>query len=210
MKTINHYLFFSLISIFLVACSVKSAQITDSKDQTQILQALMTGTFDSSEQAERDTNYYNISLQMYPIWKNRPGTWLYVEQALASMQDKPYRQRVYKLEKRNDNVYASRVYTLKNAKEAIGQWENPLFFDQFDTEILEEREGCAVYLKMTDNGSFTGSTRKTDCSSTLRGASYATSEVSIFKGKIISWDQGFDAEGKQVWGATQGGYIFKK
>jgi hypothetical protein len=27
---------------------------------------------------------------------------------------------------------------------------------------------------------------------------------------MITWDRGFDAEGKQVWGATAGGYIFRR
>jgi hypothetical protein len=27
---------------------------------------------------------------------------------------------------------------------------------------------------------------------------------------MVSWDQGWNGEGKQVWGATKGGYIFVK
>jgi CpeT protein len=55
-----------------------------------------------------------------------------------------------------------------------------------------------------------GATNEQDCSSQLRGASYATSKVQISPGRIESLDQGFDSNGKQVWGATKGGYIFKK
>ena len=57
---------------------------------------MMQGSFDSKEQAAEDSAYYAISLHMYPIWPER-GQFLYVEQALAAMQDKPYRQRVYEL-----------------------------------------------------------------------------------------------------------------
>jgi len=35
-------------------------------------------------------------------------------------------------------------------------------------------------------------------------------KLSLKKGELISWDQGFDANDKQVWGATKGGYIFIK
>ena len=35
-------------------------------------------------------------------------------------------------------------------------------------------------------------------------------EVSMESGRIESWDQGFDANGKQVWGAEKGGYVFLK
>jgi hypothetical protein len=43
----------------------------------------------------------------------------------------------------------------------------------------------------------------------LRGASYATSKVTIEEGLIISWDQGFNEEDEQVWGAVKGGYEFR-
>ena len=48
------------------------------------------------------------------------------------------------------------------------------------------------------------------CPSILYGANYTTSEVEIFNDKIISWDRGFDINNNQVWGATNGGYIFNK
>uniref|UniRef100_UPI0038D3A63C CpcT/CpeT family chromophore lyase n=1 Tax=Flavobacterium sp. TaxID=239 RepID=UPI0038D3A63C len=48
------------------------------------------------------------------------------------------------------------------------------------------------------------------CASELRGASYATSKVTITANQVLSWDQGFDKDDKQVWGATKAGYIFDK
>ena len=54
---------------------------------------MMQGSFDSKAQAAEDSTYYAISLHMYPIWPDR-GQFLYVEQALTAMQNKPYRQRV--------------------------------------------------------------------------------------------------------------------
>jgi len=47
-----------------------------------------------------------------------------------------------------------------------------------------------------------------DCPSELRGAKYATSEVTISKNGFVSWDRGFDENGNQVWGAEYGGYDF--
>ena len=48
------------------------------------------------------------------------------------------------------------------------------------------------------------------CESKLRGATYASSVVAIQPGRIESRDQGFDACDVQVWGATEGGYVFLK
>ena len=40
---------------------------------------------------------------MAQIWPDSQGAiWLYVEQAVATSLDKPYRQRVYKLEQQGD------------------------------------------------------------------------------------------------------------
>ncbi|MBK8230937.1 MAG: hypothetical protein IT349_04755 [Candidatus Eisenbacteria bacterium] len=65
-----------------------------------------------------------------------------------------------------------------------------------------------IHLRMPPAGGYAGSTIGLDCESDLRGAAYATSEVSITKGGIVSWDRGFDASGVQVWGAERGGYRF--
>lgn len=174
------------------------------------LLSFMTGSFDSSAQAESDSNYYNISLEMHPVWEAREGHWLYVEQALAAKKDKPYRQRMYKVsyDKVNKN-YVSAVYKLPNEKDYIGMWQDEIF-STLKEEDLILRSGCAVFLGRDESGAFIGSTNDSDCESTLRGATYATSLVSIYKDRIESWDQGFNDSGEQVWGAVEGPYIFNK
>jgi len=32
----------------------------------------------------------------------------------------------------------------------------------------------------------------------------------VTKGRVVSWDRGFDAEGNHIWGAEKGGYEFVK
>jgi hypothetical protein len=44
----------------------------------------------------------------------------------------------------------------------------------------------------------------------LRGANYASSKVTITQNSIVSWDQGFDKDDKQVWSASKSGCIFIK
>jgi len=170
----------------------------------------MIGSFDSSAQAEADSNYYDISLEMHPIWIDRSGQWLYVEQALSSKKDKPYRQRIYKLWYDSDSEqYISEVYKLPEEKKYIGQWNSEVINELSEKDLIL-RNGCAVFLKKNQSGYFKGSTNEADCESALRGAIYATSIVAIYKDRIESWDQGFNAEGEQVWGATEGPYIFDK
>ncbi len=202
----KHFPFILLAAFGLFSsCAVKKNLNTDSITQ---LQEMMTGSYNSAEQAAQDSSYYNISLHMYPIWKDK-GHYLYVEQALFEAQDRPYRQRIYQLIKQKYGVYESKVYKLKEEKDYIGKWQSPEYFNSKDLSILEEREGCSVYLIKNGNR-FEGSTKDDNCKSSLRGARYATSIVTVFEGQIESWDQGFDSEGKQVWGATKGAYLFKK
>lgn len=175
------------------------------------LTELMTGSFSSAQQAENDSDYYDITLHMYPIWTKSETKWLYVEQTLTSTPDKPYRVRIYKVEATEEKgTFKSSVYTLKNEPDVIGHYKDPAFFDDFDESILEAKEGCAVFLKDLGNNVFEGSTHEDDCKSDFRGAAYATSKVKVEKDRVTSWDQGWNADGEQVWGAEKGGYVFKK
>jgi CpeT protein len=192
----------------LFACNTSKKLSNETTVQLDELQRMMTGTFKSAEQAARDSAFFDISLQMYPIWQDK-GHFLYVEQAVTAMQSKPYRQRIYQLEPGKKGTIRSVVYTLPDPEAYIGAWKKPSKFDQLSIDDLTLRKGCAVILTKQDDGSFTGSTDGNSCESTLRGASYATSKVTIKDGLIVSWDQGFNDEGEQVWGATKGGYEFK-
>lgn len=197
-----------LVLLSLLGC--KAGKQAATKGSLEELYQMMSGTFDSRVQAAVDSHYLEISLKMQPIWTNRPGKWLYVEQALYSTQDRPYRQRVYQLEQGKRGTFQSRVYELQDPFAYVGGADEPSIFDGLRLEDLTEREGCAVVLRKDASGIYRGSTVDQACGSTLRGASYATSRVSIHTGFIQSWDQGFDAEGQQVWGATEGGYMFLK
>lgn len=196
-----------LLFIGFFACG--APRVADKVDVTD-LRNVMSGSFDSSLQASVKEDYYDIVLHMEPIWLERPGHWLYVEQAVAATADQPYRQRVYKLEQRGRRKFVSRVFEISDPERFVGAHEAPQRLNVISPADLTEREGCAVYLKYVGEGIYRGSTRKDKCKSTLRGATYATSRVSISRGFVQSWDQGFNAAKEQVWGATEGGYMFMK
>ncbi len=195
------------------ATPVKTTEATMPVDNTDLynLFEMMSGKFSSEAQSKADTSYFNISLKMHPIWQSRTdGHWFYVEQAMATKLDKPYRQRVYHLYLYNDKKIASSVFEIPNPAAYVGSCEKDNPLSNLTPDSLISREGCTIFLEKMNTEVFSGSTPQKQCKSSLRGAAYATSEVTITSGLIISWDRGWDDKDKQVWGAEKGGYEFDK
>ncbi|MBK8847232.1 MAG: chromophore lyase CpcT/CpeT [Bacteroidetes bacterium] len=189
---------------------IKSQRLLTQADVGKLAES-MAGSYNSAKQSEKDTSYYNIVLHMVPIWPNeKNGKYLYVEQAMATQMDKPYRQRVYHLQLADDSTITSTVFEISSASTFINAWKLPHVLEQLTSDSLISRQGCAIYLRKNEDGNFVGSTKAKECLSTLRGAAYATSEVVIYKSKMVSWDRGWNAEDKQVWGAVKAGYQFIK
>lgn len=133
-STLYKVLLILSITLFVFSCKKKEAQPKIDTDLNEVFN-LMQGSFDSEAQAKADTTYYNISLYMYPIWKDK-GHFLYVEQALSSKQDKPYRQRVYEVSRLNDSVISSAIYKLPADSLWIGKWKTPIAFDSISKKDL--------------------------------------------------------------------------
>ncbi|MEY4595363.1 MAG: phycocyanobilin lyase CpcT [Bacteroidota bacterium] len=168
----------------------------------------MAGSYNSTAQHLEDTaNYFDIRLKMIPVWKDRTdGYWLYVEQAVAGYQDKPYRQRVYHLQETAPGVFESDIFTLQDPLRFAG---HPEYVEKLSPDSLTAKSGCAV--RLTKNGSsFVGGTVGENCPSDRRGATYTTSEVTITRKLLVSWDRGYNDKKEQVWGAEKGGYRFVK
>jgi CpeT protein len=179
----------------------------------------MSGSFASTEQSVNDPQYFDIRLHMQPIWPQHTTEtvkWLYVEQAMATDLANPYRQRIYRVTQGAPDfggrpVFISEVWELPgNALAFAGAWKTPESFNTLEPKQLAKREGCEVFLTRIEPGVWEGSTVADNCKSTLRGATYAKSTVHIDGTGLLTWDQGFDAANKQVWGAVKGGYEFKR
>jgi len=207
------------LSSLVLLCGCRAAQPISAEsskpaeDDCRLLAAWLCGSFSSAAQHQADPeNFFDIRLHMMPIWPARTdGPWIYVEQAAAEKLDQPYRQRVYRLAPRSDGAIESVVHELPgDALRFAGAWRDPSLLDQLTPEQLIPREGCSLILRRTAAECFTGSTVGRTCISTLRGAAYATSEATVTPFELITWDRGYDAEGRQVWGATKGGYVFRR
>ncbi|MFD2164760.1 chromophore lyase CpcT/CpeT [Thalassotalea euphylliae] len=199
---------FKALFVSLAMLSPIASHATD----LETLADWMTGSFNSKAQSVTNEKFYNINLEMTQIWPGSESViWLYVEQAVATDIDKPYRQRVYKLEKVAAGQFLSTVYAMPDPDKVVGAWQKTEKLAGLTPEALLLREGCHINISLDDKGvAFVGSTDQKLCSSKLRGATYATSHVDIQSDVLTSWDQGFDSDDKQVWGAIEGPYVFDK
>jgi len=204
---------FLLLPCILIWCSCAKKNLPNEallKTDLQELTEWMTGTFDSSLQASVDSSYFDISLTMVPIWESDKNySWLYVEQAISANKIKPYRQRIYRLSENEKGRFESKVYTLESPETYIHAWNKINLFETLQPDQIIEREGCSVFLNKVKT-SYSGKTFEHNCKSSMKGASSATSEVQVTHDRIVSWDQGWNDKGIQVWGAKDGGYVFMK
>jgi hypothetical protein len=181
--------------------------------RTRSLEALatnMVGSYSSAAQSAEDSTYLNIELEMVRIWpKRKDGVWLYVEQAPATSKEKPYRQRVYHVQEVNDSTFTSDILAIKSGDALFGAYRGPLLLEQLRMDSRDVLNGCTITLHRQGKN-YVGSTEGRKCSNAWGKATYATSEVTILPGLMVSWDRGYNDAGEQVWGAEKGGYRFVK
>lgn len=200
-----------LAAALVTAVAAGCAQQGETSDDLATLAGWMAGSFSSQAQSVADTNYFDIRLEMAPVWTARTdGHWFYVEQAVSTHLERPYRQRVYHLTEDPPGTFRSDIYLLPDPLRFAGIWRDDEPLVALSPDSLTLKDGCAVFLTRTDVGAFAGETVRGECGSTLHGAAYATSEVRITADALVSWDRGWNADGEQVWGAELGGYVFDR
>lgn len=196
--------------MFLVLFALPSVANAQRTRSLETLATTMAGSYTSAEQAAADTNYFDIELEMVRIWpKRKDGAWLYVEQASSKAKEKPYRQRIYHLQELNDSTFTSDILSIKSGEAFYGAYKDPLLMEKLNSDSLNILDGCTITLRLKGTN-YVGSTEGRKCSNAWGKATYATSEVTIMPGRMVSWDRGYNDDGEQVWGAEKGGYHFVK
>ena len=205
-----------LLPVIGIAAALISAftclQVVESSDHFSLLKQYMSGSFSSELQSKNDSDYFDIRLRMEPIWSsNEQEFFLYVEQAMSTSIDEPYRQRIYRVVKESDDRFVSYIYGLRSPERFVGKSGSDAVFGSITRDSLRALDGCEVRLVFNPKlNQFEGSTGERSCPSSRSGATYTTSKVVIRETGMNSWDQGWNDAGTQVWGATKGGYEFLK
>lgn len=182
----------------------------------------MTGSFDTFAQVDADlasgAPYTHLRAVMHIVPVLIPGLsgpndlTLYVEQAAAGSEHAPYRQRVYHLTRR-DGVPVNRIFRLVEPQRRVGGHAQPELLAGLSPDELTLEPGCDLVWTRVEAELYSGiAGLHGTCRTTWRGAAYTVSQVLMTPTTIISLDQGFDADGRQVWGPPLGvpGHIFRK
>lgn len=179
----------------------------------------MTGRFDTFLQVEQDENqnlpYLHTRALVYVIpvaisGMEPNGAAFYVENQAANTRNKPYRQRVYFLQRVNGNV-VMRIYRIKSDTDFINAYQKPELFKNLTVDRLNQEIGCDIAFQKVNSKLYRGTAgNNKTCKSNLRGATYATSKTDLTPETWTNLDQGFDDAGAHKWGPPPGtiGHIF--
>lgn len=192
--------------------SVAAAQVSgDFAGYNETLLArLLAGTFRSDPLSNPDPDYFEVVLSAVPVMKDRDdGPWLYTEHAVPGRLDAPFRQRVYRFVGRAGAV-ERRSFTLREPGRFAGAAVEPAKLDVLTPADLVESPGCNVAFKALAEGSFSGATEGTACRWDTPDVAYVTTEMTIAKDTLRLLERAYDAGGKQLWGAKQEPYVFRR
>jgi hypothetical protein len=205
----------SLFAIVLLVSTIGTGSAEEPAPQApdkelELLVSWIGGSFSSAAQANADSDYFDLSLSMTPIWSDSSdGFWFYVEQSLAGEQIQPYRQQVYRVDRVATNLFEIELYVIPDPGRFIGAAGQEAPLADISPADLIRRDGCSILLRNIGD-TFVGSTLTRLCPSKLNNANYAASEVSISSSGFRSWDRGFSSDGTQVWGAVEGPYLWDR
>jgi uncharacterized lipoprotein YbaY len=173
----------------------------------QVVQHL-EGILSTAQRAAANPKVANVTMTTCRVQVANPpagSIYLYQEQAIVPSLDKPYRQRILEISPRPaSQTIRSRSYKLADQ----AKWVN--FCDRPSRQIQPQDFPigvCAVFLKPTPEG-FSGTTEATGCPANVRGAVMIRNRIRLHPNGMDTWDRGYNAQGKQVWGAGDAPYQF--
>ncbi len=181
-------------------------------DDIKRLMQWMTGYFSSEAQADTSTDKYHVDvrLRMRRIWPDSTRSfWIYVEQAYAEDTANPYRQRIYRVFEANGQI-RNEIYKITSDSLYLYGWQKPEKFTNLGMKALKFKSCCGMCFKwQPELKKFFAATHGHNCTASIPGVDYITSESEISQNRFTSWDLGYSKEGKVVMG-PHSPYIFEK
>ncbi|MEX0269878.1 chromophore lyase CpcT/CpeT [Leptolyngbyaceae cyanobacterium UHCC 1019] len=182
--------------------------------QAKEVATLLIGKMDTSAQAIANSKAPNVQMTTCRIGlftnAEPQSIFLYQEQAMSTSLDKPYRQRFLQI---SPSPLSQSVRSRSFKPTDPTRWsgfcnvtpslERTVNLSDLGTPI------CNVFLKQVGTG-YLGNTPPDGCPANIRGAIRITNHIELSLAGMNTWDRGFDAQGKQVWGAKTESYQFRR
>lgn len=157
------------------------------------------------DQADRpDIRMRTCQISVNP--SQQSSIYLYQEQARVDSLSKPYRQRVLRLYAVEDQFIVSESFRPIQSERWVGLCDIEPRNQQILSTDLEPPH-CAVYLQRKKRF-WVGETPKKGCPSEFRGAAFVRNKIILSPEGMKTYDQGFDANGKLIWGSDGKPYEF--
>ena len=186
------------------------------EQQVEEVATLLEGNMDTSAQALSNPKAPAVRMttcRVTLVSSDEPGSsktiLLYQEQALLKDLTKPYRQRFLQL---SVSPLSQTVRSLSFRPATPSIWTGLCTKPAGDRAVPPTGLGtpvCSVLLKRSGD-SYIGTTPVDGCPVNFRGAVRMTNHIILHKAGMDTWDRGFDAVGKQVWGAQGESYQFRR
>ncbi|MBM0740264.1 chromophore lyase CpcT/CpeT [Phormidium sp. CLA17] len=185
------------------------------EQQAEEVAALLVGKMDTSAQAIANPKAPNVQMTTCRIGlvaqAEPQSIFLYQEQAMSTSLDKPYRQRFLEISPSSlSQSVRSRSFKPTDPTRWAGLCDRTS--DSIERTVNLSDLGtpvCNVFLKQVGTG-YMGNTPVDGCPAKVRGAVRITNHIELAPASMNTWDRGFDAQGKQVWGAKTEAYHFRR
>ena len=173
----------------------------------------LDGAMDTSAQANKNPKASNVRITSCKITvegagSNNDQAFLYQEQALSQELNQPYRQRFLRIApSANRSSVESAVFKPPTPKAWTGLCAKP----EAERVVKMSDVGkstCSVFLQRQGD-KYVGDTKAGGCPTNWKGATRITNHIILHQTGMDTQDRGFDATGKQVWGAKDESYQFR-
>jgi len=210
-----------LTSVVAIAKPIAKTSST-LEQQAEEVAALLSGKMDTSAQAIANPKAPNVQMTTCRIELLTPADsesiFLYQEQAMSTSLDKPYRQRFLEISPSPlSQSVRSRSFKPADPTRWSGLCDSRK--DRFTNRADNPKQItnlsdlgtpiCNVFLKQVGT-IYLGNTPIDGCPANVRGAVRITNHIELTPASMNTWDRGFDAQGKQVWGAKTESYQFRR
>ena len=186
-------------------------EVEEAIDHAEIVTIWLEGSFSTSLQAEMDSNYDALSMDVCRLQIPELGQRvLYFEQTTLGSANRVQSQKLFSIDEDGNRV-AMRYLAMRPELEAalVGVCEAPESAE-IDLAMVAKADPCTLWITPEGEDQYGGGTVGTECTTSIDGVDYETSYMVIEPLNIELWERGWNSEDRQVWGPENGPYQFER